>query len=98
MPCTFFLCFGAHRVTASDGRRQLSGIQYTEAINKPNLTHLAQRIMRIIDELLESKQIDKTKHGFLAQTNKKQNEWGKMYLLLKVHKLIAEKINLAEMH
>ena len=45
-----------------EGRRQLSGNHYTEAINKPNPTHLAQCIMKIIDELLESEQTDKTSH------------------------------------
>ena len=34
-----------------EGRRQLSGNHYKEAINKPNPTHLAQCIMKILDKI-----------------------------------------------
>ena len=34
-----------------EGRRQLSGNHYKEAINKPNPTHLAQCIMKIVDKI-----------------------------------------------
>ena len=53
--------------------------------------------MRTIDDLLEANQIDKTTHRFLSQTAK-QNSWGKMYLLPKVHKLSPEEITQAETH
>ena len=58
---------------------------------------LANRIMKTIDELLESNQTDETTHRFRSQTANK-NKWGKMFLLPKAHKLSSEEINRVETH
>ena len=80
-----------------EGLRQLASIHYTEVRDTPDPTELANQLMRTIDDLLEANQIDKTTHRFLSQTAK-QNSWGEMYLLPKVHKLSPEEIIQAETH
>ena len=76
-----------------EGLRQLASIHYTEVTDAPD----PNQLMRTIDDLLEANQIDKTTHRFLSQTAK-QNSWGKMSLLPKVHKLSSEEIIQAETH
>ena len=51
--------------------------------------------MRMIDNLLESDETNKTTHWFLSQTAKR-NKRGKMCILQKVHELTAEEISQAE--
>ena len=80
-----------------EGLRQLASIHYTEVTDTPDPTELANQLMRTIDDLFEANQIDKTTHRFLSQTAK-QNSWGEMYLLPKVHKLSSEEIIQAETH
>ena len=80
-----------------EGLRQLASIHYTEVRYTPDPTELANQLMRTIDDLLEANQIDKTTHRILSQTAK-QNSWGKMYLLPKVHKLSPDEITQAETH
>ena len=80
-----------------EGLRQLASIHYTEVTDTPDPTELANQLMRTMNDLVEANQIDKTTHRFLSQTAK-QNSWGKMYLLPKVHKLSTEEIIQAETH
>ena len=42
------------------GLRQLASIHYTEVTDTPDPTELANRLMKTIDDLLESNQIDKS--------------------------------------
>ena len=74
-----------------EGLRQLASIHYTEVTDTPDPTELANQLMKMTDDLFEANQIDKTTHRFLSQTAK-QNSWGEMYLLPKVHKLSPEEI------
>ena len=80
-----------------EGLRQLASIHYTEVTDTPDPTELANQLMKTINDLFEANQIDKTNNRFLSQTAK-QNSWGEMYLLPKVHKLSSEEIIQAETH
>ena len=45
-----------------EGRREHSGVHYTEDKKNPDPLHLSQCLMRIIGNLLESEESNKTTH------------------------------------